>query len=233
MAASDEPAATVIRGASIGGSHHENQDRWGALPEVGIAWVLDGVTQPEEHRFAIPVARFVEAASAAIGRAAAALPTAPLPTLLGSALEDLAAQPEARHGHRATLALARRDAGGTDWLLLCDAAVLAPQALHRDLRLMRTPVFNRDGGYWILDGATPAAAGRAVTGRIEGPEPVVIMSDGPVDALEEVIWADLAAMRADLVGAADDAAMQALLKGLWRRLHAERAHVDDLTAVVL
>ena len=261
-------------GASRGGSAHENQDRWGVSADGAIAWVLDGVTRVDEAQMGLPVAAFVAAADAAVSRAAAQHQRAPLPVLLRAALADLAEQPEARYGHRATLALGRRDADGVDWLLLCDARVLGAAsaddppsdphdllireangvALRSDQRLRRSRAFNVAGGYWIIDGVSVEAADHALTGRIDGMAPVILMSDGPADGLAAPpapsapsaarsgvapmavpagFWAQPAEMYADLVATAEAGTIHERLENLWPFLMARDGRVDDLTAVVL
>ncbi|MEY9215414.1 protein phosphatase 2C domain-containing protein [Thermobifida halotolerans] len=186
-----------IRQASRRGVGASNEDRLGAGADW--AFVLDGATAPSGvasgcvHDVSWLVDRLAEALRVTLGT------PMPLPDALAVAIERV------RYAHggicdldnpdspSATVALARRCAGGFDYLVLADTAVVFTQEdgtvrAVSDDRVDRLPggrpysrqlvreSRNAPGGFWVASTA-PEAAYEALVGTVRTSE-FALMSDG-------------------------------------------------------
>lgn len=202
---------------------HPNQDRWGVHGTLG--WVVDGATRlpsAESDR----VIAYVEGLGAAFAALVDQHPSASLPALLEAAIER--ASRELGPGDfdpSATVAMARADDEGVEWLVLCDAAIRwrtpdGTEGFETDTTLAevasRLPregfgeaieaLRNVPGGFWCAQ-HRPEAARHARRGRLPHGSEVVLMSDGVGDHASGLEWGRLTGepdatvrrLRADLV----------------------------------
>ena len=134
------PAIRTAGASRVGSDAHPNQDAFGLTSDA--AWVIDGATRPVEHP-AIDTVTFVEKLSqhirSEIGRSEGSLAS-----VLERAIAAVNGPPG---GPSATVALARRNERGYEWLVLGDAAIIASPAGEAvaisDTRIERVAVDER------------------------------------------------------------------------------------------